>query len=129
MGHAPSRGRRIALRNKLARGLPVLGAAALAACSSYEPYYTSTPAPNAPPVITATAPYRLGTGTVESVALLRAPGERASASSGGSIPRRASYRVAVRMDDGSLQLIDQDNSDFQVGDRVRIIGSGRVIRP
>jgi len=39
------------------------------------------------------------------------------------------YRVSVRMDDGSLQVIDQGSSDFQIGDRVRVVGSGRVIRP
>jgi hypothetical protein len=32
------------------------------------------------------------------------------------------------MEDGSLQVIDQDGRDFEVGDRVRVTGSGRVIR-
>ena len=55
---------------------------------------------------------RLGTGSVDAVALVE-----------------PAYRVSVRMDDGSLQAIDQESSDFQVGDRVRVVGSGRVIRP
>jgi hypothetical protein len=123
--------------------IPIAALAALAGCSSYDPYYSSTPNPNPPqplavvpaaPVVAAPASSaaspRLGTGIVEGVALVAAPqpGERASASTGGSIPRHAAYRLTVRMDDGTHQVLDQDRHDFQVGDRVRVTGSGRVVR-
>ncbi|HZQ72860.1 MAG TPA: hypothetical protein VFB08_08080 [Burkholderiales bacterium] len=100
----------------------------LAACTS-NPYRASTARP-APVAATPAGTYRLGTGVVEAVSLLPAPliGERASASTGGSLPPHAAYRLSVRMDDGSVQVIDQDSRDFQVGDRVRITGSGRALR-
>jgi len=140
-------------------------AGGLAACSTYDPYYSSTPTPNAPvvtavpatPVTTtattvtsptvgqivaapvavtpvapapsgalpAPATFRPGTGTVESVSLMHlAP----SASAGASAPERISYRLSVRMDDGTVQTIDQDNRAFMVGDRVDIASTGRISR-
>jgi len=96
--------------------------ACVCACTSYDP---------PPAVATPAGMYRLGAGTVESVSLVEIgrPGPPASASTGGSAPVRPLYRVLVRMDDGSAQLIDQESNDYVVGDRVRITGSGRVIRP
>ena len=106
----------------------VAGSVALCACSTY---HAASPAASAGPVVqTPAGAYALGTGVIESVALLPAPllGERASASTGGSIPPHAGYRLSIRMPDGSLQVIDQPSRDFQVGDRVRVMGSGRVVR-
>jgi outer membrane lipoprotein SlyB len=49
-----------------------------------------------------------------------------------SLDRRASVGDAIqlnlRMDDGGVQSILQDNRQFQVGDRVQITGDGRVFR-
>lgn len=103
-------------------------AACVSACASTAVETTDHPAPA---VATPAGTYRLGAGTVESVSLVQTPraGPPASASTGGSVPVRPLYRVVVRMDDGSAQLIDQESNDYIVGDRVRITGSGRVIRP
>jgi hypothetical protein len=108
--------------------LSLAGSVALCACGTY---HAASPAASAGPVVqTPAGAYALGTGVIESVALLPAPllGERASASTGGSIPPHAGYRLSIRMQDGSLQVIDQPSRDFQVGDRVRVMGSGRVVR-
>jgi outer membrane lipoprotein SlyB len=49
----------------------------------------------------------------------------ASASAGSSsIPV---YRLVVRMDDGTVQTIDQDNRAFRAGDRIRITTDGHVV--
>ena len=153
---------------RLSMPLAAFIAAGLAGCSTYDPYYSSTPVP-AQPVITAvpaapattvtaaparqvvvapaanapvtTAPvlaapasgavpspatYRMGMGTVESVALVRvAP---PSASAGASAPGHAAYRLSVRMDDGTVQSIDQDNRGFMVGDRVQVTNAGSIVR-
>jgi outer membrane lipoprotein SlyB len=37
------------------------------------------------------------------------------------------YQLTVRMDNGGVQTIVQDNRSFQVGDRVQITNDGRVI--
>ena len=104
-------------------------AACVSACAA--PTALETSDRPAPVVATPTGTYRLGAGTVESVALVETPrlGPPASASTGGSIPVRPFYRLVVRMDDGTAQSIDQESNDFIVGDRVRVTGSGRVIRP
>jgi hypothetical protein len=105
----------------------LIGTASICACTTYD----SPPVSTASPIVqTPAGVYALGTGVVESVSLLPPPrlGERASASAGGSIPPHAAYRLGIRMADGRLQVIDQESQDFQVGDRVRITGSGRVIR-
>ena len=159
---------------RIALPFAALLAAGLAACTTYDPYYSSTPTPNAPvvtavpatPVVagaagtpvttsatTVTSPtvgqivaapvavapvapapsgalpspatFRPGAGTVESVSLMHlAP----SASAGASAPERTSYRLSVRMDDGTVQSIDQDNRAFMVGDRVDIASTGRITR-
>ena len=154
---------------RLSMPLAALLATGLAGCSTYDPYYSSTPVP-AQPVVTAvpaapatavttapagqvvvapaanapvtTAPalaapatasavpavptYRTGSGTVESVSAVRvAP---PSASAGASAPGHTAYRLSVRMDDGTVQSIDQDNRSFMVGDRVQITNAGSVVR-
>jgi hypothetical protein len=117
----------------------------LAACTTY---YDDRPAPGAvtttggAPVVSAgsnvgAAPatvvspasaYRAGYGVVESISLVTLP---ASATAGGSLPPVVSgpYRVTVRMDDGSIQTMIVDNRAFLVGDRIQIMGDGRLIRP
>jgi outer membrane lipoprotein SlyB len=37
------------------------------------------------------------------------------------------YQLTLRMDDGTMQTIVQDNRAFQVGDRVQVTNDGRVI--
>jgi hypothetical protein len=86
-------------------------------------------APVAP--VPATAPltaYRPGWGAIESIALVRYATPVPSATAGGSSPVAASYRIGVRMDDGSTQMFDQDQRNFLVGDRVQITPQGQVMR-
>jgi hypothetical protein len=84
------------------------------------------------PVVSASAmpasAYRSGYGIVESISLVTLP---ASAAAGGTLPPVVSgpYRLTVRMDDGSIQTLMVDNRAFLVGDRVQIMGDGRLIRP
>lgn len=40
----------------------------------------------------------------------------------------AAYQLTLRMDDGVVQNIVQDNRAFQAGDRVQVTPDGRVIR-
>jgi hypothetical protein len=78
---------------------------------------------------TSTSMFRAGTGIVESVQLVHinpAPGTPSS-SAGANMPQSVAYRLTVKMDDdGSLQAVDQDNSNFRAGDRVRLSGDGRI---
>ena len=108
----------------------------LAACTTYEPGYVTTPPqpeerPAAAPVYPV-ASYRPGFGIVEAIALERFASARTpSAGAGGTVGHaidRTGYRLSVRMDDGSVQTIAQDNRDFRVGDRVQLTADGRVIR-
>lgn len=118
--------------------LAVLAALALslmAACTSYEPRYTTTPPDARPATAAYQAPattYRPGYGVVEAINLERYIAPRApSAAAGATVGHpidRTGYRLTVRMDDGTLQSIAQDNRDFRVGDRVQLTADGRVIR-
>jgi hypothetical protein len=94
------------------------GAPVLSAGSS------ATPATVVQPV----SAFRPGFGIVESISLVTLP---ASATAGGTLPPVVSgpYRVTVRMDDGSIQTMIVDNRAFLVGDRIQIMGDGRLIRP
>ncbi|MBV8030500.1 MAG: hypothetical protein JO035_03220 [Betaproteobacteria bacterium] len=78
------------------------------------------------PIVPATNTFRSGQGTVENVAIVHIT--PATASAGSSSPERLAYRLTVRMDDGSLQAVDQDNRSFQVGDRVELTNDGHVVR-
>jgi hypothetical protein len=112
--------------------LAALALSLLAACSTYQPAYTTTP-PDARPAVAYQVPattYRPGYGMIEAIAIERyAP----SAAAGGTVGPvghpidRTGYRLTVRMDDGTLQSIAQDNRDFRVGDRVQLTRDGRVV--
>lgn len=85
--------------------------------------------PSAAPAPAATQPavvYRTGTGVVQSVQELNVP--LPSASAGASTPVATTvYRLTVRMDDGTMQAIDQDSRAFRAGDHVRITADGHVM--
>ncbi len=128
-------------------------ALALGACATPEDYATTHPAPVAStspaattvvasgqpvlissgpvqpgtPIVPATNTFRAGHGTIESIAMVHIL-PATSASTGASAAQRLAYRVTVRMDDGSMQAVDQDNRGFMVGDQVEITGDGHVIR-
>lgn len=125
----------------------------LAACATYEepppqhqePARTTTTAPppraieplpradvpsTVPSALPGTVAYRPGYGIVESVMLVRTGPGTPSAAAGGSVAPvdRAAYQLGVRMEDGSVQTLVQDNRSFMVGDRVQLTSDGRVIR-
>lgn len=55
----------------------------------------------------------------------------AAAPPGAYVGRRAyveAYQLTLRMDDGTVQWVVQDNRLFRVGDRVQITQDGRVIQ-
>jgi hypothetical protein len=102
------------------------GAPVLSAGSSATPATVVAAAPAT--VIQPVSAFRPGFGIVESISLVTLP---ASATAGGTLPPVVSgpYRVTVRMDDGSIQTMIVDNRAFLVGDRIQIMGDGRLIRP
>lgn len=84
-------------------------------------------APSAPATIIVppnAAPYRPGFGVVESSSLVARP----NAAAGGSATRGI-YRLALRMDDGTVQIIDADSRAFMVGDRIQLTTNGQILRP
>jgi hypothetical protein len=79
------------------------------------PYVPASPPP---------AVYRIGSGLIESIAAVRAP----LSSIGGASSQSGVYRLVVRMDDGSVQVLDQNSRSFLVGDRVQLTADGRISR-
>src|SRR5207244_5799103 len=77
--------------------------------------------------------FRPGTGTVENVRDVRV------ALPGGTAPKTPlqdmtrprwmdGYQLSLRMDDGTVQAITQDSSEFHAGDRVQVTTEGRVLK-
>jgi hypothetical protein len=106
----------------------ILAALALAACST--PKGSGAPvasqgnppvvvAPQATPVVVAPA-LRPGMGRVEAV--------MASSAAAGGTAAPSAYRLHIRMDDGTMQYVDQARGDFRVGDRVEITRDGQIVR-
>jgi hypothetical protein len=90
-----------------AAAVAAVSLAGLAGCSTWTPQTDITGQQFA---------YRAGSGVVESVS--RAP---VIAAAGGSAPSQgALYRLAIRMDDGRLQYIDTESTEFTRGTRVRL---------
>jgi hypothetical protein len=90
-----------------------------AGCTTYDPV---TPAP-APAVVTpapAPAALRPGHGRIEAITWLGT-----SAAAGSSQPTR---RFHIRMDDGSVQVIDTAVEGFSTGDWVELTREGYIRR-
>ena len=72
---------------------------------------------------------QIGSGSGRAAATVAGAG--AGAYAGHQIERRVrtveAYQLTVRMDNGVVQNIVQDNRSFQVGDRIQITNDGRVI--
>jgi hypothetical protein len=87
------------------------------------------------PVTIAPAPviahaYRPGVGTVESASVVSlSSGNPATA--GGTADAATNPRMAyrLRMLDGTLQDVVQEGERFELGERVRLTGDGRLVRP
>ena len=120
--------------------LSVAALVVLAACGSRQPQVVvvpqQQPAPPAsttvvtpPPAASAPAPavvhavtLRPGMGRIESMG--PAP---AAASAGGTAPS-AMHRLAIRMDDGTMQIVDTPSPGLSVGDRIELTGEGFIRR-
>lgn len=81
----------------------------------------AAPAPSAP-VAAAAASLRPGFGRIESMSPVAT-----TASTGSSAPS-AMNRLNIRMDEGTLQLIDTPSAGLQVGDRVELTREGYIRR-
>ena len=100
----------------------------LSACSSYDPV-TPAPvvvAPAAAPVVTAPAvvvptALRAGNGRVESITTVASAAAGATGSAANSV-----QRVAVRMDDGTVQVVDTRATGLALGDRVELTRDGMI---
>ncbi|HZO01462.1 MAG TPA: hypothetical protein VFB93_09695 [Burkholderiales bacterium] len=124
--------------------LPAIAVAVLAGCAA-EPKTAPAPAPVvvlvpqpspstagtvavapavvAPAVVApAAVPLRAGYGRIESI--LAVPS--AAAGAGASTPTR---RIAMRMDDGSVQQFDTQVPNLTVGDRIEITTNGTLRHP
>ena len=142
---------------RISVAIPLFALAALGGCATYdEGYGTAAPVAAAAtpsgaivtvPSATVTAPgtaivsnpgtvavvpapansFHTGYGMIDSVSQLRIV-PPASASAGSSSPPFMAYRLTLRMDDGTMQTLDQDNRSFMVGDRVQITPDGHIVR-
>lgn len=84
--------------------------------------------------------YRSGAGVVEAVRVVdeMAPPNRTAGTIEGSPAHNGSntaaessiegYQLTIRMDDGQVQTLTQDNPDFRVGDRVQVTRDGRIVK-
>ena len=77
----------------------------------------------------ATSTFQAGNGTVTAVNLVQVtPASASTGSSIGSVVTRSAYRLTMRMDDGTVQTLDQDSGAFRVGDRVEITRDAHIYR-
>jgi hypothetical protein len=113
----------------------VFAVALLSACGSRQPapvvvvppsppatVVTSPQAAPSAPVASAAASIRPGFGRIESMTPVAT-----TASTGSSAPS-AMNRLNIRMDEGTLQLVDTPSAGLQVGDRVELTREGYIRR-
>ena len=79
-------------------------------------------APPSAPVAAAAASIRPGFGRIESMTPV------ATTASAGSSAPSAMNRLNIRMEDGTLQLVDTPSAGLQVGDRVELTREGYIRR-
>jgi hypothetical protein len=111
--------------------LSVVGLALLAACGSRQPapivvvppapVVTSPPAGTAPAVVQNVPALRPGMGRIESMA----PATTASA---GGTASASMQRLNIRMDDGTMQVVDTPSTGLSIGDRVELTREGYIRR-
>jgi hypothetical protein len=129
--------------NKLAIALPPIALAALVGCQpapapapvivTPPPAVVTTPPPavvtTPPPAVVTTppavvyvapTPVRPGFGRVESIAATPS----SAAAAGGTTMRR----LSIKMEDGTLQLIDTPAGNIAIGDRVELTSDGKIRR-
>ena len=112
--------------------LSVIALALLAGCGSRQPIVVVPPAPvvttppaSAPsasvPVVAPAASLRAGFGRIESMTPVQ------TASAGGTAPT-SMQRLGVRMEDGSMQVIDTAAPGLATGDRIELTREGYIRR-
>jgi hypothetical protein len=102
-------------------------AAALAGCAGNEPSVSSTSGfDKRPNIVSQQMPYKAGTGVVQSWAAAPSP---AAGASGRVDPGSGMLRMAIKMDDGTVQYVDTDSRDFPVGTRVELTPDRVIRRP
>ena len=105
---------------RTAASLAIL-ALGLAACAS-------TPPQSAPRIATNEMPYRAGHGVVIAAAQARPPLSAAAGGTASAVSATpAHYRLAIRMDNGTVQYVDTDSAEIPVGSRVEL-GADHTIR-
>jgi len=103
------------------KNAPVQSGSGAPVVSQGNPPVVTTPQATAPVVVVPAQPaLRPGLGRVEAVMA-------SSAAAGGTVASSA-YRLHIRMDDNTMQYVDQASGDFRVGDRVEITREGRIVR-
>ena len=118
--------------------LPVslFAVALLGACGSKQPAPVVVVPPSPPPATVVTSPQAAPSAPVASAAASIRPGfgriesmtpVATTASTGSSAPS-AMNRLNIRMDEGSLQLVDTPSAGLQVGDRVELTREGYIRR-
>jgi hypothetical protein len=110
----------------------------LSACSSYDPVTPApvvvapaaapvltapvvTAAPTAGPAVVVPTALRAGNGRVESITTVASAAAGATGSAASSV-----QRVAVRMDDGTVQVVDTRATGLALGDRVELTRDGMI---
>ncbi len=66
---------------------------------------------------------RVGFGRIDSILVVP------NAAAGGTATNTSSKRIAMRMDDGTLQHFDTNADDLKVGDRIEITTNGTMRHP
>jgi len=103
------------------RHLAVIAFAGLAGCAWYAPQTDISGQPFS---------YQAGNGVVESIGRAPAP---FTAAAGGSAPASpyepALYRLKIRMDNGRVQYLDTDSTEFTRGTRVRLTDERLIEKP
>jgi len=111
---------------------PPAAAAPVAATPTYSVGAAGTTivVPQAGPVATAApapvaTPLRVGFGRIESIMVVPTA---AAAAAGGTAPS-PSKRIAMRMDNGTVQYFDTHAAGLTVGDRIEITSNGTMRHP
>lgn len=112
--------------------LSLAALALLAACGSRQPtsvvvvpaaapVVTTAPAATTP-VVAPAAALRPGFGRIESMAAVAT-----AASAGGTAPS-SMQRLNIRMEDGSMQVVDTPSGGLTIGDRIELTREGYIRR-
>lgn len=119
------------MRKFLLLPLSAVALAVLAACGGRQPapvvvvppapVVNAPPANPGPPIAAPIASIRAGFGRIESMTPVQ------TASAGGTAPT-SMQRLGIRMDDGTMQVVDTASPGLSIGDRVELTREGFIRR-